>query len=276
MAVFNDFKIEVLNAYQTLKREGALSIELEQPSPAKLRKYCEVLYSIKITSEDIPDIQNFFDPKHQFQDLETAIKRFDTDKLKPLIKFMNGETKNSSENNIKLLAWLIDFQPRPYEFWKKNREESTASPLVSNRVEKIIKPEKTKVKRGEPKNYNIKNKIMAGLIGGASLFGVYKLTDSANKQCMYWSDDHYEVIGCQDETLQNIQKIALNKHDLEYFKRITKPDTLTYFAIKNVWYTKITNDSLVYFTGPGYHPVHKQKNLKPLTKYIIDKYINKH
>lgn len=275
MTTFNDFKNEVFNEYEKLKQKGLLSVELENPSPAKLRNYCEVLYHTKFQKEDAQTIQDYFNPRKNYDDLETAIKRFDTDKLKPLIRFMNGETKNSSEKNIKLLAWLIDFQPRPYENWKKIRAAIIPSSLYPNLNEAIIKPEKAKVNRLELKNYGLKSKLIAGLIGGASLLGVYKFSNLNQDQCMYWADDHYETIGCQDESLQNVQIIALNKYKLENFKRITQPDTLTYFAINKVWYTKITKDSLVFFTGAGQHPIHKQKNLKPITRYIIDKYIYK-
>jgi len=38
-----------------------------------------------------------------------------------------------------------------------------------------------------------------------------------------------------------------------------------------VWYSKIDSE-VEFFTKPGFHPLHKDKPLKPATSYIIEKY----
>lgn len=48
---------------------------------------------------------------------ESAIRRFDPDKFKPLNNFLKKGT-NTDLKNIELLAWLIDFRPRPYSNYK--------------------------------------------------------------------------------------------------------------------------------------------------------------
>ena len=231
-------------------------------------------------------IQSFFDPFRSHEDLELAIRRLDIDKLRPLINLMTEGVQSRDDKNIKLLAWLIDFTPRPYEVWKKEQlktsediaPERTATSTDGfgssglNDTPSSVLPNsgnRRKIKT------SIKNMVMLGMIGGASVFGVYKVSKPMEHQCMYWSGDQYVAKGCQDEILVSATKIALDKQHLKTFRRITKPDTLSYYALSRVWYTKMNNDSLVYFTGPGQHPVHKQKNLRPITKYIIDKYIKR-
>jgi hypothetical protein len=50
-----------------------------------------------------------------------------------------------------------------------------------------------------------------------------------------------------------------------------RPDTLTQRALGHVWYSKI--DGLVeFYTAGGIHPVHRERRLRPLTAYILQKY----
>jgi hypothetical protein len=89
--------------------------------------------------------------------------------------------------------------------------------------------------------------------------------------CMYWLEDHYESIAC-NQKIPNARVIALDTMRLKNFRKITRPDTITYQAIGKVWYSKI-NDKVEYYTSGGEHPVVFNRQLKPITVYIIDKYI---
>lgn len=89
--------------------------------------------------------------------------------------------------------------------------------------------------------------------------------------CMYWIEDHYEPVAC-NQKIPNARVIALDTMKLKNFRKITRPDTITYQAIGKVWYSKI-NDKIEYYTSGGEHPVVFSRQLKPITVYIIDKYI---
>lgn len=93
----------------------------------------------------------------------------------------------------------------------------------------------------------------------------------ASGSCMYWLDDHYEQIAC-NQKIPNTMVIALDTIKLKNFRRLTRPDTITYRAIGKVWYSKI-NGKMEYYTSGGEHPVVFGRRLKPITIYIIDKYI---
>lgn len=278
MAGFNDFKKTLIDAYQTLKQNGNLASELEHPTPAKLRDYCLELLAIRLDKADIPILKAFFDPRNKYDDLESAIRRFEIDKFKPLISFINDGVQTRDDKNIKLLAWMIDFQPRPYEVWKVMVGASGDSPEENKSKDPSGGMEGLGITKGSikrlrpplnPKISSLKGLLMFGVISAASIGAVVMWPK--HSQCMYWSDDQYLPIGCQEDT--EASKIAFDQHKLNTFRRITTPDTLTYYAIGKVWYAKMTQDSLVYFTGPGQHPVHQQKNLRPITKYILNKYI---
>lgn len=89
--------------------------------------------------------------------------------------------------------------------------------------------------------------------------------------CMYWKEDHYEPIAC-NEKIPNAMIIALDTIKLKNFRKLTRPDTITYGSIGKVWYSKI-DGNLEFYTSGGEHPVVFDRRLKPITIYIIDKYI---
>jgi len=92
------------------------------------------------------------------------------------------------------------------------------------------------------------------------------------KQCMYWDTDHYEAVFCNEKTNGN-PIVALNEELILLFRKINSPDTLTIEnAIGKVWYDK-TNKKIEFFTHYGIHPVNG-KTLKPISKYILEKYSN--
>lgn len=92
------------------------------------------------------------------------------------------------------------------------------------------------------------------------------------EQCMYWNGDHYERISCSQPVGESVMVIAFDSTRLGQLKMITQPDTITYRSIGSVWYIK-SKGQLEYYTAGGMHPVNPQLRLKPITTYIIDKYI---
>ena len=66
-----------------------------------------------------------------------------------------------------------------------------------------------------------------------------------------------------DENLKELNKITVS--DSTIFFKAGKP---------KVWYYKVDGVP-EFYDGPGFHPL-KGKCLKPVTQYIIDKYVGKH
>ncbi|MBB5395084.1 hypothetical protein [Mucilaginibacter sp. AK015] len=104
--------------------------------------------------------------------------------------------------------------------------------------------------------------VIITAIGGISIFWP--------GQCMYWAGVQYEKCSC-DIKKSDTAIIAFDKEKAA-LKKITRPDTITYGAIGRVWYIKI-NNSIEFYTAYGFHPLETRKRLKPITKYIIDKYV---
>ena len=53
-----------------------------------------------------------------------AINKREIDKFRPLLTFMNGKIDDPDIKNVELLAWLIDFEDRPFILGKKYRQVS--------------------------------------------------------------------------------------------------------------------------------------------------------
>lgn len=94
-----------------------------------------------------------------------------------------------------------------------------------------------------------------------------KATKEESLQCMYWSGEEFILARCS-ETANGL--IALDRKLVDNFKKITTPDTIS--SIKNVWYSKHQN-VVEFFTADGKNP-ENGKELRPVTNYIFEKYLN--
>ncbi|WP_343555568.1 hypothetical protein [Sphingobacterium sp.] len=113
---FAKFKEEVLALYEAKKNSHELDDLLVNPSPAKLRDYCLVRLSEGLPPEDIEILQKFFDPYKKEKSLEEAIAKYNTGSLKALQKFALNITQDPEDRVVKLLAILVDYQPRPFRY----------------------------------------------------------------------------------------------------------------------------------------------------------------
>ncbi len=91
------------------------------------------------------------------------------------------------------------------------------------------------------------------------------------EECMIWNNDHYVKTECSGSSEE--QKFI--PHIYKNLKKVEISDTTAFIENGEVriWYYK-SNGKLEYFSSPGKHPV-SGKTLKPITKYMIDKYIRK-
>ncbi|WP_047547325.1 hypothetical protein [Psychroserpens sp. Hel_I_66] len=93
---------------------------------------------------------------------------------------------------------------------------------------------------------------------------------------MVWQEDHYVEVEFDAEKY-NVNQLKLFKEErIRLFKKIS-PDCLETIFFNgdgsvNIWYGKNKDKKLEYFTALGLHP-QTGKSLKPITHYMIDKYI---
>jgi hypothetical protein len=205
--------------------------------------------------------------------------------LKPIANFLKGSTENTRIVNLDLIAVLVDFKSRPYG--KFIAEENSVKLTADYSINESSKKENNKLKRIDDKvgdfttnNYRIfakKGLVLIGLLFVLG-FGFYGIRSFLfpNKDAMIWVKNHYEAVNY--DKIGSAEVIPLNQYVLDNFKKITVSDTTIFFKNGDydtpiVWYGKSSNKKEhEYFNQPGLHP-ETGKTLKPISRYIIKKYI---
>ncbi len=149
--------------------------------------------------------------------------------------------------------------------------ESVPMPIVS--VTSVVKEDKEKPENIIPTkllHIGIVTFVVFGLVAAVIYFAFF------NKQCMQWSEDHYEIVDCSSKIEGNFNEIIRLDKDLLDFRKIKACDTTTCFLTNGdpiVWYGKTAN-GIDFFNdnGNGLHPENK-KALHPMTGYMFSKYL---
>ncbi|MBV4359924.1 hypothetical protein [Pinibacter aurantiacus] len=227
--MFIDYKNLVFKDYQQKKLANAIPLNLMYPTSAKIKAECMAACELRFNKKDEKSLKTFFGQYDGKAGCLKAIAKCATDKFKPLANFLKAATADTAIKNIELLAWLIDFRLRPFEFGKKydanEYEHSIEIPNVTEDLEKY----------------------------------------------MYWNGDHFEAITCSQNPGNSIL-VPFDDVKLSGFKKITNPETITLKAKGRVWYAKVKG-GIEFFTSEGPHPTDQQLRLKPISDYIIKKYI---
>lgn len=291
--MFLDYESLVLQDYRRKKKANTLSHGLIYPTPAGLRQACIKALNYWYDKKDDKTLLDFFEPKGDATISEQTIRRFGRDKFKPLSNFLKKEGGATNHKNIELLAWLIDFEDRPYKLGKVYgpvnpgiSEIEKKQPQSNDDQTTVVPPEKPGIisqpaVSGKP-DFNFKTiaLIASIIILVCVVVLIYWWEDNKStggksigqEKCMYWAGDHYQQVLCNSQKLGDTMVIAFDSVRLYNLKRITNPDTITQTAIGRVWYVKIDN-KLEFYTSEGYHPINPRLRLKPITEYIINKYL---
>ncbi|KXN99117.1 hypothetical protein LS48_08610 [Aequorivita aquimaris] len=124
------------------------------------------------------------------------------------------------------------------------------------------------------KNFIRSHKISLAIILIA-LVVIFSVMASKQQRWMEWDGNNYVETPFDADKLSKGELKAYKEDRIASFKLI-KPDCNTVFFNPNgsvrVWYSKNKDGSLDFFSDYGLHPI-TGKTLKPITKYIIDKYI---
>lgn len=134
--------------------------------------------------------------------------------------------------------------------------------FVKHESDSILKPEEKERKRNRGWLITL---ILMPIIGISAYVGY----ESGKEECMVWDIDHYVMTECEGRL--NERKFI--PHIYNNLKKVKVYDTTTFFkkGEAQIWYDK-SNGHLDFFTAPGVHPVNG-KTLKPITNYMIEKYV---
>jgi hypothetical protein len=291
----NAYKEAVRNKYISEKIEGQHSDYLINPSQASLRDLCWEIFSSSPTIDDISVYRNFF--KAEFNSKEEDVSITYTNKFKKVGAFFRGDKVPAKMNTVNFAAILVDFEDRPFSKFKKALERKDPPDIKQmnddgvQELEEKDSPNKNDEKDSTEKETPSKDKPTGKLnlfrlfkrskrtvIGTAVIFGLIASTIcllAFKKGCMQWSDNHYELVYCDNPIEGNLNEVILRDDNLLNFKKLIVCDTTTCFKPDGeaiVWYAK-TGDKADFFNsnGNGRHPETK-RSLRPITEYIKGKY----
>ena len=270
VGMFADYKCLVVQDYKKKRMENILPSALARPSPARLKRECTRVCSERFDRRDEKTLKDFFEQAGDRVASLHAIDRFDIGRFKPLANFLKGTTNNPDDKIVELLAWLIDFTPRPHEYGRKY------PPCIGGAGggEAAITPPALTVEETTPKSKKRKA-VVTGLLSVLAVIGFYWLiykTSSGPHACMYWVGDHYQPIPCTQKSGDALV-IPLDSGKIAHFKKINRPDTITENALGSIWYVNFQG---VYecYTSPGFHPIDTNLKLRPLTGFVLLKHIH--
>ncbi len=343
--MFDHYRSRVLDDYRKKKAGDTLSINLTLPTPARLKNECIRACEKGYLRKDEILLELFFGPQEDSTAYRKAIKKCDTDKFKPLCNFLRGKTGKTDEKNIELLAWLIDFEERPFNVEQSlsalmtgqgvsvstnegadDSQETIESAPAINKGSNYL-PEKgasapagagaqkaandltvKEEEKGTIEIFGVKKdgsisvrppfdnheafgEVTAVLRSRKGMFfsvvlvitcavsylvwnhQPVKTVLTGREECMYWAGDHYQPVLCSQK-VGTMPVYAIDTIKVAHFKKITEADTITKKAMGIVWYAKI-NGKIEFYTSNGFHPVYTDKRLRPVTEYIIDKYVHR-
>lgn len=218
---------------------GNLHTFLHKPTPKSIKDACLAKYNNECSAIDCQTLHNFF--KFKNKDVIKGIKNFDTDKFKPIVNFLKQDSKSTSDINVELISWLIDFEPRPYRNFLK--QDETPKNLLKNTLAHKEKREENNNLQSQ-KNTEKRNNTNFYLKGFriviiASLITIIFILYTIGKNVHFISKDVYEIKQIQLKDLPAFAK----KH-------------------QNVWYANSTKGIPEYFDGAGMHPKTGQKLIK--------------
>ncbi|MCR8560383.1 hypothetical protein KXD93_22205 [Mucilaginibacter sp. BJC16-A38] len=279
--MFADYQADVVRDYEEKKRRNALSLNLIHPTRANIRKECLAVFNDRFQKKDENVFRAFFGAQQEPAGYLKALTKSDPEDYKTLDNYLKKITSSTDTKNIELLAWLIDFEQRPY---RSDSFKSKAGTIVDSEqvtqedTEKIIGREKVTAAGDSPPKSKKERKLimiilLAIAIAGSGYLGIYYMQHrlTGHEGCMIWDGDHYWPVECHDKSLRGTI-FPINKQQVENFKLIKRTDTLTPYSIGKVYYIKY-NGQVEFFTTNGRFPADTNRRLLPMSAHILDKYI---
>lgn len=307
------YKKAVIKQYEEVKN-GEDYIYLNAPTRGKLNKLCWEIFETKSVSTDDKAIFNtllgfpfdlntknkFRSNTNQFRPIETFLKgETDPDKIEVvdlaaiLVDFQlrpfNKFRKKIDEEDLKLINELRNINVPEKEViinesLEKNEEESftvSNEDFVDTESETLPKkiflnqPSVLKQSLVDIVDKSKSKKIKYFSIGAGLIFLIIMLFLAfPEKECMQWSNDHYELVHCDEPIPGNLNDVIPKDDNLLKFRKVIVCDTTTCFKPDGkaiIWYAKTAN-GIDFFNNHGYHP-ENHSSLKAVTNYILDKYV---
>lgn len=285
----------IRNKYENEKK-GIHTNYLFNPSPAKLRDLCILLFREKQNKDDLESFKLYFGFEFSLDKTFELNQDERLNKFKTIGKFLKGESSLTNTNGLDLAAMFVGLEKRPFNKFSRipieEKELLEISPSFPENIKKGEEKEKTEIpilgitNPPDSKSTDIiiptapswfkKNSILI-FIGIIVLFTIIIIKNrflSSEKAKMVWLKDHFEKI---DNRIINEDKnlsFPLDEEAIQKFKKIIPCDSTKFERNGKtcLWYGKSLNgNEYEFFTAHGIHP-ETGKTLKEVTPHIMNKY----
>jgi len=118
------YRNEILEKYKQ-EKGGEMSSYLLEPTRKQIREACIWLLNLRNQKYDESILNRFFKFKEGENKL-AVIEKMKSDKFRPIVNFLIGETKSTTPANLELISWLIDFKDRPLSVYLKSGQENNS------------------------------------------------------------------------------------------------------------------------------------------------------
>ena len=274
MKTIKEYKKAILEKYE----EGEIE-NLIQLSPAKIRDDCLIKFQNGLNKQDLIQFACFFGLEEGDSFIENVrkIENFDIDRFRPFKNFLNKITEDTLDKNAELIAILIDFEPRPYNNYRKQKnslsvQKNRNEPCENEYQKESLKNEKVTAKNlfnnssGKSdveiemnnseslfsnKNFLITLGIFATiylfLITAKYLFANKNSIEKVHTRFMIWTgkaykEAHNDMLRHSNES----SKIALfEESKILNFKKVEVTKTYPFFTEHkkpNLWYSKLNKN----------------------------------
>ena len=251
MKPFEDYKSEVLQAYNKGKAEGSLPANVKNHTPANLKKECINEFHLRYSEQVAEIFKSFFGSSNSKEEYYQKIKNSDPDIFRPLNYFLNGTILKTKQRNIYLLAWLIDFEPSPIK------------PKPHNPIQRIITWILKKFKFNK-----FASKTAISVLSGLIIW--YIITRPIS---MYWNGNEYLPLSFYQEA-PGFTIVKIDPYRLEYLKKITNIKLITRKHIGKIYYSKIKG-KVEFYTIRGVNPEDTTKDLRPMSEWMYNEHVLK-
>lgn len=287
-----EYRKLVLDDFEQKLKDEALPPELLAPTRKSLRDHCIKVCTERYKKKDEPLLKSFYGERENPAAYLIAVQNADAEDFRTLNNFLRDRSKGTSFINICMLAWMIDFEPRPFRDdleppvtpapQPEPVTTSTAPPQPGaaepppatgdretndEKIENPLPPDEPGIPR-----IGIYATAAAMLIALTTYYLVaYRHSAAAETGgCMVWTGEEYHRVDCSYKPgAGGIAAIPLDTAVLRRFKKIMRDDTLTANSIGRVFCVKI-DGRYEYYTDSAANPVHPERPLRPLTQYIMN------
>lgn len=313
---FEDYRKAIKAKYEK-EIEGDYSNNLSSPTTANLRNLCIKRFTSNTNKEDLNTFESFFDFPFD-KEKKNLFGEEELNKLEAVKRFFLGKTERPTEDTVQLAAILVDLQPRPFNKFRKQIDEEDLelinelrvtdhsgkdvfSDILSDKIE-VKSPNDSKTdlvleefesveKESEsiplpisafvnidekPTSKKIRYLAITAILVGLGLIIYLALP---KKECMQWSDNHYELIYCDEPLKGNLNEVIPKENYLLSLRKIKVYDTTNCFTPSKdafIWYAKKSRTEVDFFNGNGNgRNPENGATIKPVTQHILDKYAEK-